>query len=69
MMELRPDLVATITAMRAQRAQWETMAGETITMHRGAGMKTGHPTLPAPCRCRTPIRDEDTCVLCGKGLP
>jgi hypothetical protein len=68
-MELRPDMARAMKAMRQQRAQWAAMAGETVLMPRGPGMRDGYPTLPAPCRCHTPIRDEDTCVLCGKGLP
>jgi hypothetical protein len=68
-MDLRPDLVRTIAAMRQQRAQWEQMAGETVTINRGPYGQDGHPTLPHPCQCPRPVHDDGTCVRCGKGLP
>jgi hypothetical protein len=26
-------------------------------------------TLAKPCRCKEPLRDQDTCALCGRVLP
>jgi hypothetical protein len=30
---------------------------------------TTHPTLPHPCQCSRPVKDDGTCIHCGKGLP
>jgi hypothetical protein len=63
---LRPDLERAMHAMRQQREQWAQVAGETLNIPRGPGKGNGFPTLARPCECHTPIRDDGTCIRCGR---
>jgi hypothetical protein len=53
-------------ALLLQREQWAQIAGETIAMPRGKGLGNTFPTLARPCECHTPIRDDGTCIRCGR---